>query len=245
MDVDSKVNLVYRGLKRAIIDQALPPGAKLPEDAIGERFGVSRTIVRAALGRLAAEGLVESRLNRGASVARPTLAEARDVLLVRHGLERLVVESLAARVDGEAAEELLAHIAAEERAVGSEGPLSIRLAGEFHVLLAAATGNGVLARYVDEIVSRCSLILALHGRPHSAECAVAEHRQIVEALLAADSAEAVRVMDEHLGAIASRALLDETSKHQRDLHAILAPYATAPAREGPGRHRVGNRLRVS
>ena len=33
-------------LRHAIIEQALPPGAKLPEDAIGERFGASRTIVR-------------------------------------------------------------------------------------------------------------------------------------------------------------------------------------------------------
>ena len=48
---------IYRALRHAIIEQALEPGAKLPEDAIGKRFGASRTIVRHALGQLAAEGL--------------------------------------------------------------------------------------------------------------------------------------------------------------------------------------------
>ena len=37
---------IYRTLRHAIIEQALEPGAKLPEDTIGERFGASRTIVR-------------------------------------------------------------------------------------------------------------------------------------------------------------------------------------------------------
>jgi DNA-binding GntR family transcriptional regulator len=55
---------VYRTLKRAILEQAVPPGAKLPEDSIGERLGVSRTLVREALLRLSTEGLVELRPNR-------------------------------------------------------------------------------------------------------------------------------------------------------------------------------------
>ena len=64
------------------------PGAKLPEDAIGERFGASRTIVRHVLGQLAAEGLVELRRNRGAAVATPSWNEARDVFDVRLGSRR-------------------------------------------------------------------------------------------------------------------------------------------------------------
>src|SRR4051812_49640545 len=96
-----RVGLIYRTLRHAIIEQALEPGAKLPEDAIGERFGASRTIVRHALGRLAAEGLVELRRNHGASVAVPSWEEARDVFDVRLGLERLVVARLAGRLTGD------------------------------------------------------------------------------------------------------------------------------------------------
>ena len=55
---------ICRSLRRAIVEQAIRPGDRLPEDALGERFGVSRTIARQALGQLAGEGLVELRRNR-------------------------------------------------------------------------------------------------------------------------------------------------------------------------------------
>ena len=133
----SRAETVYRALRRAIIEQALKPGTKLPEDPVGERFGVSRTVVRAALARLAAEGLVELQLNRGATVAHPSLDEARDVFDVRRSLERLVVERLAGPADARrprAPEDACRRRGAGARA--ATAPESIRLAGEFHMLLA-------------------------------------------------------------------------------------------------------------
>ncbi len=94
-----RVATIYRALRHAIIEQALSPGAKLPEDAIGERFGASRTIVRHVLGQLAAEGLVELRRNRGAAVATPSWEEARDIFDVRLGLERLIVSPATSPVE--------------------------------------------------------------------------------------------------------------------------------------------------
>jgi DNA-binding GntR family transcriptional regulator len=223
MNQNSKVSAVLRGLRHAIISQALAPGAKLPEDAVGESFGVSRTVVRIALTQLASEGLVDIRHKFGAAVASPTLAEAHDVFAVRRGLERIVIEVLAARFTKAEAERLLVHVAAEDGA--RDGAESIRLAGEFHTLLAEATGNGILTRYVAEVVSRCSLILALYGRPHSSECAVTEHREIIAALVAGDVGKAVRVMDEHLGAVVDRALLDHQAERSRDIREILTAFA--------------------
>ena len=71
--------MICRALRRAIIEQALEPGAKLPEDSLGERFGVSRTMARYALGQLASEGLVELRRNRIAVVVTPSWQDARDI----------------------------------------------------------------------------------------------------------------------------------------------------------------------
>src|SRR4051812_1482175 len=136
-----RVGLIYRTLRHAIIEQALEPGAKLPEDAIGERFGASRTIVRSALGLLAAEGLVELRRNRGAAVATPKWEEARDTFDVRLGLERLVMSRLAGRLTRQQIKALEAHVNEEEHARGNNEPLSIRLATEFHILLAEMTGS--------------------------------------------------------------------------------------------------------
>jgi DNA-binding GntR family transcriptional regulator len=216
---------VYRALRRAIIEQALEPGVKLPEDAIGERFGVSRTLVRHALGRLAAEGLVELRRNHGAAVAKPSWEDARDIFSVRLCLEQLVVGQLAGQLTPEQVAHLERHVEEEEAARGTNEPLSIRLAGEFHTLLAEMTGNALLARYVSELVSRFGVILALYGRPHSSECAVSEHRTIIKALQGGDAAGARAVMEEHLDAVAGRALIQVRPQRSRDLRDILAAYA--------------------
>lgn len=215
---------VYRALRHAIIEQALEPGAKLPEDAIGERFGVSRTLVRYALGQLAAEGLVEMRRNRGAAVATPSWDEARDIFDVRRGLERLVVVRLAGQLTREQVTRLNQHVKDEEAAKGTNEPLSIRLAGEFHILLAQMTGSDLLTRYVSEVTSRSGLILALYGRPHSSECAVSEHRSIIKALTAGDAEAAIEVMDHHLAAVADRALIQTTTQKRRDLRDVLDAY---------------------
>jgi DNA-binding GntR family transcriptional regulator len=227
-----RVGLIYRTLRHAIIEQALEPGAKLPEDAIGERFGASRTIVRNALGQLAAEGLVELRRNRGAAVATPSWEEARDTFDVRLGLERLVMSRLAGNLTSDQIKTLEKHVDQEEHARGNNEPLSIRLATEFHILLAQMTGSPVLERYVSEVSSRCGLILALYSRPHSSECAVNEHRSVIAALAAGDAKRASAVMAEHLEAVANRALIVSRPPKNRDLKDILASYSDeqAPAK---------------
>jgi len=73
---------IYEEIYEAILDHRLPPGTKLTEDSIGEIFGVSRTVVRKALFRLAHENIVRIRPNRGAAVASPDRRETVD------GLER-------------------------------------------------------------------------------------------------------------------------------------------------------------
>jgi DNA-binding GntR family transcriptional regulator len=222
----ARASAVYRALRHAIIEQALEPGAKLPEDAIGERFGVSRTLVRYALGQLAAEGLVEMRRNRGAAVAKPSWDEARDIFDVRRGLERLVVTRLSGQLTREQIVRLNQHVDSEEAAQGKNEPLSIRLAGEFHILLAEMTGSALLTRYVSEVSSRSGLILALYGRPHSSECAVSEHRAVIKALVKGDTAAAIDVMDRHLEAVADRALIQTTTQKRRELRDVLDAYVS-------------------
>jgi DNA-binding GntR family transcriptional regulator len=118
------------------------------------------------------------------------------------------------------------HLALETKANGQNGSASIRLAGEFHVLLAELSGNSVLTRYVNELASRCSLILALYSRPHSSECSINEHQQIIDALRARDANLAIRTMDHHLQAVTERALLFSEADMRRDIRSILDRYAT-------------------
>jgi DNA-binding GntR family transcriptional regulator len=230
-DRSDKVGVICRALRRAIIEQALEPGAKLPEDSLGERFGVSRTIARHALGQLAAEGLVELRRNRIAVVATPSWQDARDAFDVRIQLERLVVRQLAGKLTKAQIAELNAHVDAEDRARGGSDPLSIRLATEFHILLAHMTSSPILIRYVSEIAYRCCLTLSLFSRPHSSECAINEHRAIIVALIKGEEDKAMELMHGHLDSVATRALLAPTPQRGRDLLDILAPYAEEPEAE--------------
>src|SRR5262245_2561315 len=70
---------IHRHLLTAIVEHDLVPGTKLPEDALAESFGVSRTRIRKVLQQLAHEGVVQLERHRGATVARPSVQEARDV----------------------------------------------------------------------------------------------------------------------------------------------------------------------
>ena len=198
---------IYDALRRAIIEQSISPGTKLPEGEVANRFGVSRTVVRAAFGRLIAEGLVVRPNNQGARVANPSQDEAADILDLRRSIELVVMERLGdGRITASMLRDLRAHVAQEERALATGGAESIRLSGEFHVRLAEATGSPLLARYVSELVSRCSLMLSEHHLPHSGSCAVQEHGALIDCLARSDLASAAAQMAHHLTAVADRAL---------------------------------------
>ncbi len=221
-----KAELAYKAIRRAIIEQALIPGTKLPEDDLGTQFGVSRTLVRAVLSRLASEALVEVGNKRTATVAQPSLEEARAVFEVRRCLEAEAVRLVVARWQPEMGAVLEGHVR-DEQAAARDGRLAMsgRLAGEFHTRLAQMSGNPLLERYLSEVVTRCSLILAVYGRPHSADCACDEHQQLIESLRRKDEERAVQLMGEHLRSLEGRALLPEVVRDARGLGAVLSRYA--------------------
>lgn len=242
MKKPTRVEIVYRALRQAIIEQDLGPGTKLPEDEIGNPFNISRTLVRQALARLQNDGLVETGGKKSATVARPSLAESKDVFRVRRALEREVIRIVAENWTPAHGAALEGHIRKEDaaRQSGNER-VSVRLAAEFHVLLAELTENPVLLGYITQLVSRCSLILALYGRPHSTDCAVNEHRDVVNALRDGRVEEAVRLMDHHVSLVETRALSDEVrggpglaeilSRHASEIEAEQTGSAIAfPAR---------------
>jgi DNA-binding GntR family transcriptional regulator len=218
----------YAALRDAILENALTPGTKLPEDAIGAHFGASRTLIRAALARLASEGLVELGKAKSATVASPSPSEAREVFTVRRALEREVAMLLAGSWTTATEHRLNAHVEAERVAAGDENrKLSVRLGAEFHTIMAEETGNAVLSRYVSEIVSRSTLILAVYGQSHPQEAGLAEHRQMIDAMKNGEGAAAAAIVDSHIAAVEDRALRQTEEEPGADLSQILSRYAAA------------------
>jgi DNA-binding GntR family transcriptional regulator len=221
----SRVNQIHLALRQAIVEQALEPGAKLPEDAIGEQFKVSRTVVRRALELLAAEELVDIRPNRGASVASPTLKEAHDLFAVRIDLERVVARRICGALSPAKLARLRAAVAQEEQALRENRPEYIRLAAQFHGLLAEMSGSPLLLRYITQMLWRSALVLRLYGRPRWHSCNVQEHLDLIDALEAGDKELTDRLLTTHLESVLTRALQGSTVEAEPNLGEILSRYS--------------------
>ena len=190
-------------LRDAIVDRRLAPGTKLSEAEVGVLFDVSRTVVRAALQALAFEGLVKTERNRGAFVANPSPEEARQVFDSRRLIEPGIARAAAAAGLTPADRDLFATLLAEETKLLSErGPVArraeIRASGDFHLLLALVAGNVILHRFMEELVARSSLVIALYGNSGASSCGHGEHAEILAALEAGDGERAAALLVSHI-----------------------------------------------
>lgn len=193
----------------AILARKLSPGQRLGEQPLADLFGVSRTLVREALARLAARGMVEVNSRRGWFVVQPSPDDAREAFEAREVIETGLLQALAAPLPARAIDRLKDHLAQElaaiekaeaEAAAADTGERSWLL-GDFHVCLADCAGNTLLADILKDLTARTTLIATLYQSSHEARQSCAEHVQIVAALEAGDIPLAVQRMREHLGSV--------------------------------------------
>ena len=196
---------IYERILAALIGQQLAPGTKLAEEKLANAFGVSRTLVRPALVRLANEQLVTLTPHRGATVAKPSEREAREVFEVRCMIEPRLTERFIANATV-ADLDLLARCIAEEEAARVSGDTrsAIRLAGDFHLQIALGAKHPTLERILRALVSRTSLVLMTYGpqrgqtQPAGSSCACQEHRTLLNAIRQRNTQQAVCLMQAHL-----------------------------------------------
>jgi DNA-binding GntR family transcriptional regulator len=232
---------IHRRMIEAIVDQRLLPGTKLVEDKLGQAFGVSRTRIRQVLIRLAQEQVVTILPNKGASVAQPTVDEAREVFEARCVIEAVLVRRFIERAKAADLKALAACIDAEEVArKAGDHAMALRHSGRFHLLLADAAGHRTFEQVLRKLVSRTSLILMSyapaprHRAALGAEpvrwvqaCRCDEHRGLLTALrgavkgkVAAD--DAVSLMTRHLHHIEAGLCFNEPHAAEGDFWQALA-----------------------
>jgi DNA-binding GntR family transcriptional regulator len=175
---------------------------------------VSRAVIRKVFFRLAQRSVVELRPNRGAIVARPSVAETRMVFDTRRLIEKEIIALVAARGTKEQVRLLRAALRDEQRAL-SEGDRHklLRLTGAFHVRLAEFTGNTILAGVVTDLVSRTSLIIALYEAHGSVACRSQDHAVLVECVEKREPERAARALIVHLNDIEGRLNLNKPAGH--------------------------------
>ena len=195
----SSADDIYDRMLAAIMEHRLPPGTKLTEDRLGEIFGVSRARVRQVLARLAHEKLVTLLPNRGAYIASPTVAEAREIFDMRRLMEPGIVQRFIAAGDARKIAQLRRHVAAESRArAAGDRAAIIRLSGEFHTLIADLAGNALLAKTMRELTLLTCLIIFLYDTPAVPACPHHEHDEIIDGIEARDERRATSLMLRHL-----------------------------------------------
>lgn len=218
----SSTETIAQALTSAIVEHRLRPGSKLVEQALADHFEVSRTLVRQALFQLSQKRLVRLEPARGAFVASPSAAEARQVFAVRRMLEVELTRAFVEAVTPEHIDALRAHVAAEQSAL-KQGDVADRseLLGDFHVRMAQLIGNDVLAEVLRDLLARCAIATLVYQSSSAAHDSAAEHAALVECFATGNVAQAVRLMREHLDHVEAGLNLDQPGPSD-DLKTALA-----------------------
>ena len=200
---------IQRAIFEAVMDRRLVPGTRLPEAALAKLYKVSRATVRKALQALANDHIVSLRPNQSAVVAVPTPQETRAVFEARRAVEAAVVKLATERASAADIAQLRAQLQREHEAMHRfDQPAWARLASSFHQQVAARARNPVLEGYLDELISRCALVVSLYEPPGNASCEHEEHERIVDCIERGDADAAVTLMQGHLDGLERHICLD-------------------------------------
>lgn len=193
---------IYQQMLKAIVEHQLKPGMRLPEDKLAETFDISRTGIRKVLQRLALEQFVTIQPNRGAHVSKPSVEEARQVLDSRIMVEPLLLEKVVAGWNMQT-KELIASILEQEHEADHAQDLGgmIDLTARFHIEIARASGNQVMADFVKQLSLRSSLVVAVYGSRHSVGCDCGSHGELIELIEGGRVAQSMQWMQRHLEVI--------------------------------------------
>ncbi len=216
----SKADEAYAAIRNAILDGTLPPGAALDKPAICRELKLSRFPVTAAIARLAFEQLVDVEPQRGSFVSRIAARDARELMLVRRGIEVEVAGEAANRLDAEAIALLSRILRYQQAAMEARDFQDFhRLDHAFHDQIIASLGFPRAGEILESIRTRVErvrrILLPVPGRISRT---FEEHRAIFVAIEAHDEEAARHAMREHIARV-----LDEFEMLSRDRPDLFAP----------------------
>jgi DNA-binding GntR family transcriptional regulator len=194
---------VYEAIRQKIISMEYLPGFDLDEKTLVEIYGVSRTPVREALIRLAAEGLVEIKRNRGAFVAPLDLTTLQSFFEAADFVQRAIMRLAAMRSTAADLKQIGSYLKGFERAVASHDTAAmVDLNHRFH----ESIGNAARNKYLMDSYRR---ILVDHERiaqlcydvqsndEEATKLTLKQHRGMYEALQKRDAERAEKIAKAH------------------------------------------------
>lgn len=195
---------LVRLIRKAIVTNVLEPGARISESEIGARYGVSRQPVREAFIKLAEEGLLEVRPQRGTFVRKINVGAVLDARFVREAVEADIARACAAAPHEGLVATLRAQIEAQRQLGSRNAAEFVELDDLFHRTLAEGAGCPNAWAVIDGMKSQLDRVRQLATSHLPVDLVVAQHSAVVDAIEAERPAAAEAAMRAHL----SRLLAD-------------------------------------
>lgn len=196
----TRTEALRRSLEALIVKGDLRPGERLDEAELADRFKVSRTPVREALHALAASGLVEMRQRQGAIVSMISIATLLDMFQMMAGLEGLCASFAARRATLPQRQKLHDTHAAMVKVYESGDPEAFYEANrEFHEAVYTAANSEFVAEQTLALRNRVSPYRRyVTFQPGRMAATIGEHERVLNAIAAANGAEAQAAMADHV-----------------------------------------------
>lgn len=201
-ETEDKEQHIWQSLMTAIVEHQLPPGSKLPEEALAEVFGVSRTGIRKVLTRLATVQMITITPRRGAFVAMPDVEQSKAIFATRKLIECANLPQVLEHLQAPHLAGLEKIIKEEDDAhTAQDGATALRCSAAFHLQLQAISGNAVLTEMLTSLTQRSSLVIATWGAPWQHGCRCHDHASLVELLRKKDLKALTHAMEHHFDEI--------------------------------------------
>jgi DNA-binding GntR family transcriptional regulator len=188
-------------LRDLIVQNELPPGTRLTETMLSDRFNVSRTPLREALKVLSSEGLVEILPNRGARVVTLTMSDIKHLFEVIGALESLAGRLACKNIsEAEICDLKATHCQMQATFLRSDLPEYFRLNQAIHIQIVAAARNPILSATHRTLNTRLLRVRYMANQVDHDRWAAAmrEHELIVEALERRESDRTADLLLQHL-----------------------------------------------
>ena len=174
---------VAKEIEEAILSGQFKPRERLVEMDLISRFGISRTVIREALKRLEAKGLVRTVPYRGAMVADVTVEEIEEIYFVRMELEKTAARLVLEHITEKEIQDLKRLSKEVERNLREKTHQMIEKDSEFHQTLFKVSRNRYLSEMIDSLRTKAHIVqFNAWSLPHRIEQSIVEHREMIKAI---------------------------------------------------------------
>jgi len=174
---------ITKEIEEAILSGRLKPRERLVEMDLISQFGVSRTVIREALKRLEARGLIRTTPYRGAVVADLTTEEIDEIYFIRAELEKIAARLVLTHITPKEIQNLKKVSKEVERHLREKTHQMIEMDSEFHRMIFRACRNGYLFDMIDYLRTKAHIVrFNAWSLPHRVEQSIVEHREIIKAI---------------------------------------------------------------